>query len=71
MDTRRGVVITESDKLNNFAIEPKMYVEETPRAGFTDYAEKLNGRLAMLGFASLLAFEAVTGNGLIHFLQNL
>lgn len=71
MTARKGVVIAESDKLNNFAIEPKMYVDETPRTGFTQYAEKLNGRLAMLGFVSLLAFEVITGNGLIEFLQNL
>jgi hypothetical protein len=71
MNTTKGVVISESDKLNNFAIEPKMYVDDTARTGFTPYAERLNGRLAMIGFVSLLAFEVLSKNGLIGFLQNL
>jgi hypothetical protein len=57
--------------LNNFAIEPKMYVDETPRTGFTSYAEVLNGRLAMLGLISLLALEAISGQGLIELLTTL
>ncbi|MFN7518644.1 MAG: chlorophyll a/b-binding protein, partial [Dolichospermum sp.] len=45
-----------------------MKVDQTPRVGFTEYAEKLNGRLAMIGFVSLIAVEAITGNGLIGWL---
>lgn len=68
---RSGFVNSEENRLNNFAVEPTMYVDETPRTGFTQYAEKLNGRLAMVGFLSLVAFEALTGQGIIGFLQNL
>ncbi|PZV15303.1 MAG: high light inducible protein [Pseudanabaena sp.] len=56
--------------LNNFAVEPKMYVEETQKAGFTPYAELLNGRLAMIGFVSLLILEFSSGHGLIWWLAN-
>ena len=56
--------------LNNFATEPKMYVDDTDRAGFTPYAELLNGRLAMIGFVSLLILEVSTGHGLIWWLGN-
>lgn len=66
-----GAIVDEQGKLNNFAIEPKMYVQENPRTGFTPYAEKLNGRLAMIGFVSLLALEAFSGQGLLGFLQSL
>ncbi|MBD2013193.1 high light inducible protein [Microcoleus sp. FACHB-53] len=69
--TRSGAIVDEQGKLNNFAIEPKMYVDETPRTGFTSYAEVLNGRLAMLGFISLLALEAISGQGLIELLTTL
>ena len=57
--------VNERGVLNNFAVEPKMYVDDTDRAGFTPYAELLNGRLAMIGFVSLLILEASTGHGLI------
>ncbi len=63
--------IDERGLANNFAVEPKMYVEENSRTGFTEYAEKLNGRLAMIGFVSLLVLEAFTGHGLIGVISNL
>jgi len=63
--------VNERGVLNNFAVEPKMYVEESDKAGFTPYAELLNGRLAMIGFASLLIMEVATGHGLIWWLANL
>jgi hypothetical protein len=66
-----GYTTEERGRLNNYAIEPKMYVDATVQSGFTPYAEQLNGRLAMIGFISLLAFEALTGNGLISWLTNL
>ena len=62
--------VDERGVLNNFAVEPKMYVEETQKAGFTPYAELLNGRLAMIGFVSLLILEFSTGQGLIWWLAN-
>jgi hypothetical protein len=68
---RSGTVTEEQGRLNNYAIEPKMYVMDEEQTGFTQYAEKLNGRLAMLGFVSLLVLEAVTGQGLIGLLSNL
>lgn len=37
------------------------------RWGFTSESESWNGRLAMLGFASVLIIEAVSGQGILHF----
>ncbi|MGQ4645875.1 high light inducible protein [Lyngbya aestuarii] len=68
---RSGAIVDDQGKMNNFAIEPEIYVQENPRTGFTPYAEMVNGRLAMIGFISLLAFEAISGRGLISFLTNL
>ncbi|MEQ8963345.1 MAG: high light inducible protein, partial [Coleofasciculus sp. C2-GNP5-27] len=56
--TTRGYSVEEGDRLNNFAIEPKVYVDDTPRTGWTQYAENLNGRLAMIGFIPLRASTA-------------
>jgi hypothetical protein len=67
----RGTVVDEQDKLNIFAVEPKMYVMEESQTGFTRYSEQMNGRLAMIGFISLLAMEVFTGQGLVGLLTSL
>ena len=62
--TKTRTAFTKDDRgiLNNWAIEPKMYVDQgDDRFGFTAYAELLNGRLAMIGFVSLIAVELLTG----------
>jgi hypothetical protein len=63
--------IDNDGRENNFAIEPKMYVTDGPQAGWTVYAEKLNGRLAMIGFVALLIQEVLTGHGIVGFITNL
>jgi len=71
MSRYRSVVVEEGGRLNNYAIEPEMYVDTVPWVGFTDYAERLNGRLAMIGFVALILFEALSGTTLIGWLQSL
>lgn len=39
-----------------------------PKFGFNHYAERLNGRAAMIGFGLALAIEYVTGQGLLSWL---
>jgi hypothetical protein len=41
---------------------------EEPKFGFNDYAERLNGRAAMIGFVLMLIIEYVTGQGLLRWL---
>ena len=67
----RGLLLDNDGKMNNFAIEPQVYIDDEPRTGFTPYAERLNGRLAMIGFVSLLALEVSTKHGLISWLTHL
>lgn len=69
--TTRGYTTEEGNRLNNFAVEPKVYVDDTQRAGWTEYAEKLNGRLAMIGFVCALLLEVLTGHGVIGWLTSL
>ncbi|MEH2234498.1 MAG: chlorophyll a/b-binding protein [Nostoc sp.] len=65
-------IIDDQGKLNNFAIEPKVYIDDQgDRTGFTPYAEMLNGRLAMIGFVSLIALEVFTGHGIVGVLASL
>lgn len=46
-------------------ITPKL---EEPKFGFNEYAERLNGRAAMIGFVLTLLIEYVTGQGLLSWL---
>jgi len=41
---------------------------ENPKFGFNNYAERLNGRAAMIGFVATLIVEYVTGQGLLTWL---
>ena len=69
---RSSSIVDDQGLMNNFAVEPKVYVDEQgDRTGFTPYAEILNGRLAMIGFISLIALELVTGHGIFGFFYNL
>jgi len=65
-----GQVVEEGGRANVYAIEPKMYVDEAKQFGFNEYAERLNGRLAMIGFVAALILEAVTGQGVVGWLTN-
>lgn len=46
-------------------VTPKL---EAPKFGFNDYAERLNGRAAMVGFVLALAIEYFTGQSLLSWL---
>jgi hypothetical protein len=41
---------------------------EEPKFGFNDYAERLNGRAAMIGFLLILLIEYITGKSLLAWL---
>jgi Chlorophyll A-B binding protein len=65
-------IVDDQGLMNNFAIEPKIYVDDQgDRTGFKPYAEMLNGRLAMIGFVSLIALEVFTGHGIVGLLSSL
>ena len=54
-------------------VEPEEQVVEATGAGleFFDFAETLNGRLAMIGFITLVILEGVTGKTRLELIQSL
>lgn len=91
-DTTSGYTHDSEGLLNNYAIEPEMYVEgeepdpleakveeareekrdrdvaqglAEPMFGFTNNAETMNGRFAMLGFTIGVVTELLTGQGIL------
>ena len=54
------VTTEDGGRQNMFAKEPKMYTQEIT-VTHNEIAEKLNGRLAMLGVIAALGSYAVTG----------
>ncbi|MEB3178064.1 MAG: chlorophyll a/b-binding protein [Nostocaceae cyanobacterium] len=41
---------------------------EEPKFGFNEYAERLNGRAAMIGFLMMVVIEYVTNQGVLSWL---
>ncbi len=41
---------------------------EDPKFGFNSYAERLNSRAAMIGFAAIILIEYLTGKGFLAWL---
>jgi hypothetical protein len=46
-------------------VTPKL---EEPKLGFNEYAERLNGRAAMIGFMIMVAIECLTNQGVLSWL---
>ena len=63
--------VKENDNLSNLDLEQPENMAETKKVGFTRYAERLNGRLAMIGFVSLLAIAILTKHGTFSLINNL
>ncbi|MGB0564087.1 MAG: chlorophyll a/b-binding protein [Spirulinaceae cyanobacterium] len=49
-------------------VQPAEIVEPPPTFGFNDYAEKINGRFAMIGFLILILLELFTHQDLFTWL---
>jgi hypothetical protein len=71
LKTASGYTSDQEGLTNNYPVTPKPYYQDEARFGFTKFAEKFNGRLAMIGFVSLLITEIITGQGLLANLTSL
>lgn len=69
--TTKGYTVDRMGLVNNYPTTPDMYAQKEKRVGFTEYAEMVNGRAAMIGFVSLLLLELITGEGFLSFISHL
>ena len=46
--------------------KPSATTSEIPSFGWSGYAERINGRFAMLGFVAILLIEAFSGTTFVH-----
>ncbi|OCQ99731.1 high light inducible protein [Oscillatoriales cyanobacterium USR001] len=58
-----GAQLDNQAKHNDFTTQSNAYAIEEARTGFTPYAERLNGRLAMIGFILLLGLQVLVKHG--------
>ena len=63
-----GYTTDQEGLVNNYAVMPKPYLQEQPRLGFTEFAERINGRFAMIGFVALLLTEWLTNRSFVSLL---
>ena len=55
------ITTEDGNRQNLFAKEPQMYTDENYTVPHNERAEKLNGRLAMIGVIAALGAYALTG----------
>ena len=46
--------------------ETSATTSDVPAFGWSGYAERVNGRFAMVGFAAILLIEALSGDTFLH-----
>lgn len=46
--------------------ETSATTNDAPAFGWSGYAERVNGRFAMVGFAAVLVIEAISGDTFLH-----
>ena len=46
--------------------ETSAITSDVPAFGWSGYAERVNGRFAMVGFTAILVIEAISGDTFLH-----
>ncbi|MEB3274786.1 MAG: hypothetical protein VKJ85_13455 [Prochlorothrix sp.] len=67
--TTQGYTIDQEGLINNYAVTPDIEVQTQSPFGWTEKAERLNGRFAMVGFALLVLNEVLAGDSLVSILS--
>ena len=59
-DTNKDIQSTETEKTENNNLSPSATTNDIPEFGWSSYAERINGRFAMIGLMAVLLVEALS-----------
>ena len=59
-DTNKDIQSTETEKTENNNLSPSATTNDIPEFGWSSYAERINGRFAMIGLMAVLLIEALS-----------
>ena len=59
---------SEGTKENNSDLKniPSATTPDIPSFGWSEYAERVNGRFAMIGFSAIIIIETISHSGFLH-----
>ncbi len=61
-----GNAAESGNEINKEELIPSATTSEVPSFGWGSYAERINGRFAMIGFAAVLLIEAMSNESFLH-----
>ena len=67
-DTQNSIEepLEESPNIQNFESTPSATTTDIPSFGWSSYAERINGRFAMIGFIAILLIELLSQESFLH-----
>ncbi len=57
---------TNDGENNDIDTSPSATTSDIPSFGWSEYAERVNGRFAMIGFSAILIIETLSHSGFLH-----
>ncbi len=54
------------NEIDDIDSSPSATTNDIPSFGWSEYAERVNGRFAMIGFSAILIIETISHSGFLH-----
>ena len=66
MESSKNASQQNGEKNNDIDTSPSATTTDIPSFGWSQYAERVNGRFAMIGFSAILLIETISHSGFLH-----
>ncbi len=57
---------SDEEEIRSDQSSPSATTPDIPSFGWSEYAERVNGRFAMIGFTAILIIETISHSGFLH-----